>query len=556
MRSFTLDGRQKELATFDVVEVHGNKSFDHALRITTSPGASSEWNVQLRTPPTGSIQAGDVVLASFWMRCTESMTGEGFTGFVFELARPDFEKAAEVRLAAGSDWRECFVPFRAARDFSADESQVCLRVGYDRQTIEIGGLQITNFGKSTKLEDLPRTGVSYAGREADAAWRREALARIDKIRKGDLTVVVTDATGKAVDHASVHVTLKRHAFGFGSCVTVDNLLDPSADGDRYREIVDKYFNFAVFENDMKWQALYAGISPQLDEALNWLLQRNIIVRGHNLVWPSWRWLPTPLKQYQNDPEKLRQITEVHITNVVSHFRGKLTQWDVVNEPYANHDLIDLLGGGMVMIDWFKLAHAADPDCLLFLNDYGILEGPDGEHAKSFYEQIKYLKENGAPIGGIGIQSHFAAALPPPTQLLQTLDKFSELGLPIELTELSLNLDDRELQADYMRDFLIAGFSHPNVRGIMLWGFWEKRHWRPQAALFNADWSIRPLGQEWMDLVHKQWQTDEELLTDGQGTAETRGFLGEYEISVSAGAKSKTVSATLTHDGTKVSITLQ
>jgi len=212
---------------------------------------------------------------------------------------------------------------------------------------------------------------------------------------------------------------------------------------------------------------------KLDESQDWLAQRHIITRGHNLVWPGWRWLPPELKQYQDDPAKLREITNTHITEMVSHFRGKLAHWDVVNEPYSNHDLIDVLGGRGVMVEWFKLAHAADPDCRLYLNDFGILEaGPDGAHSRHFYDTIKFLLDSGAPIHGIGIQSHLAAALPSPRQLQRTLDKFSEFELPIELTELSLNSDDRELQADYMRDFLITAFAHPNVHGVMLWGFWK------------------------------------------------------------------------------------
>jgi GH35 family endo-1,4-beta-xylanase len=554
LRALSLDGRQKDLAKTEIVDVTG-ESFTQALRVTTSPGAQSEWNVQLRTRPLASVKAGDVLLARFWLRCTESMTAEGFVGFVYELSRPEFAKAAEVRLGAGAEWTECFVPFRASRDFGADETQVCLRVGFDRQTIEIAGLQITDFGQTKKLEDLPRTHVSYAGREANSAWRKEAMNRIEKIRKGDLTIVVTDVSGKAIENASVHAAMTNHAFGFGSCVTVENLLDPSSDGQHYREIVEKNFNLAVFENDMKWQALYSGISPKVDQALNWLRERNIKVRGHNLVWPGWKWLPSALKQYQDQPEQLRQITAKHITDVVSHFRGKLIQWDVVNEPYTNFDLINLLGGPNVMVDWYKLARQADPECKLYLNDYGILEGgPDGAHSQNFYGNIQMLKDHGL-IDGIGIQSHFAAALPSPVQLLQTLDKFSEFGLPIELTELSLNLDDRQLQSDYLRDFMTVAFSHPNVKGVMLWGFWEKRHWRPQGALFNADWSIRPHGQEWIDLVHKQWQTDVQLSTDNRGTANTRGFLGTYEITVSSGGKSKTVNASLEHDGTKVIIAL-
>jgi GH35 family endo-1,4-beta-xylanase len=554
--AFKVMGRQQELAEAKVVEVTG-EPFKKALRVSTKSGAQSEWNAQLFTIINEPVKTGDVLLARFSMRCTESMTDEGFVGFVYEMAHPEFDKAAEVRLAAGSKWRECFVRFRAPRDFPAGEARVCLRVGYDRQTIEIGGIQVINYGKTVKLEDLPRTGVSYAGRGEDAAWRNEALARIEKIRKGDLTVTVTDASGKALADASVHVKLTKPAFGFGSCVTTEMLLDQSPDGVRYREIIEKYFNRAVFENDMKWQAVYDGISPKTDQALDWLLQHNIDVRGHNLFWCGWRWLPAALKQYENSPDELRRISAQHATDVVSHFKGKLIQWDVVNEPYTNHDLIDLLGGRSVMIDWFKLAKQADPQCKMFLNDYGILEGgPEGAHSKDFFDTIKYLKDNGAPIDGIGIQSHFAAALPPPAQVLQTLDRFSELGLPIELTELSFNLDDRDLQADYMRDFMIAAFSHPNVNGVMLWGFWEKRHWRPQGALWSADWSMRPHGRQWIDLVQNQWRTNAELHTDVQGEAKTRGFCGTYEVTVSASGKTKTVNAKLTREGEKVNVTLE
>lgn len=553
IRQFEITGRQMELAKSELIKVQG-QPFTEALRVTTSSGSGSEWNVQLSQTTHAAIKTGDVLLARFWMRCTQSMTSEGFIGFVYEMAHPEFDKAAEVRLAAGAKWRECFVRFRAPRDFPADEARVCLRVGYDTQTIELGGLQIINYGNSLTLEDLPRTAVSYAGRSAEPSWRKEAMARIEKIRKGDLKVIVSDSAGQPIKNASVHAVLKRHAFGFGSCVTTDNLLDPSADGDRYREIVEKYFNRAVFENDMKWQALDGPVPPRLDQALQWLLDRNIKVRGHNLVWPSWKWLPKSLKPHESNPAELAQITSAHITSVVGHFRDKLIQWDVVNEPYTNHDLIDLLGGEKVMVDWFKLARQADPDCKLYLNDYGILEGSmQGQHARHFFGAIKSMKDQGAPIDGIGIQSHFAAALPSPTQLLQTLDHFSELGLPIELTELSLNLDDRDLQADYMRDFLIAAFSHPNVHGVMLWGFWEKRHWRPEGALFNADWSLRPHGRQWIDLVHRQWKTDATVSTATDGVASTRGFLGEYEITVSAGGKTKTAQAILSPDGTECQV---
>jgi endo-1,4-beta-xylanase len=547
-----LGGSQKQLATTQTIPITG-QAFQNALRISVKPGATAEWNVQLQIPVKVAVKKGDVLLAHFWMRCEESMTGDGFAGFVFELAKDDFAKAVEQRIDAGSAWRECFVPFTARRDFAAGDAHVCFRLGYDRQTIDLAGLEITNFGDAVKIADLPRTKISYTGREADAAWRKDALARIEKIRKGDLTIHVTDVSGNPLAGATVHATLKRHAFSFGSCVTVEQLLGTTADAKTYREIVEKHFNLAVFENDMKWPAMYESIPERTDRALAWLAERDIKVRGHNLLWPSWQWLPPELRQYKNDPDELRRRASEHVTRAVGHFRGKLFQWDVINEPYSNHDLMDLLGKE-VMVDWFKLAREADPDCKLYLNDFGILDGPStNEHRKHFYETIGWLKEKGAPIDGVGIQSHFGSDLPPPTQLLAVLDQLSQFGLPIESTEVSLNIEDRPLQADYLRDYMIAFFSHPNVNGIMLWGFWEGRHWRPQAALFNKDWSPRPAWKAWTDLVDRDWKTDVEVTTDQDGKATIRGFCGEYEVNATAGGKRATDKTNLPRDGATVKL---
>jgi hypothetical protein len=167
-----------------------------------------------------------------------------------------------------------------------------------------------------------------------------------------------------------------------------------------------------------------------------------------------------------------------------------------------------------------------------------------------------MKKSGAPIDGIGIQSHFGSDLPPPEQLLKVLDQFSQLGLPIESTELSLNIEDRALQADYLRDYMIACFSHPNVNGVMLWGFWEARHWRPQAALFARDWTPRPQWAAWQDLVQKQWKTDAQVSSDDQGIARVRGFCGDYDLHVAAGPKSASGKATLSRDGTEIKIVVK
>lgn len=543
LAAFTVQGEQAALVKTQTVGV-GNQKFNSALQITTEAGASNPWSVQLTAPITAPIKAGDVLLGHFWLRCVRSMTDEGYVGFVVEQSTPDFEKAVEFEISSAQDWREVFVPFKARRDFPAGSAHACFRVGYNTQTIELAGVELINYGPEANVASLPHTQITYEGRAADAPWRKAALARIEQIRKGDWTISVRNAKGEPAKGADVHVVLKNHAFGFGSCVDVGNLLSQTSDGEKYRQTVASLFNQAVFENDMKWPALANGISPDLDKAVDWLLAHNIRIRGHNVLWPSWRWSPPELLQYKNDPAKLKQVIAQHITEVVSHFKGKCFEWDVVNEPYSNHDITDILGRNAIN-EWYSLARQADPACKLYINDFGIL-GTDTAHENFFYDLVKSMHMLGGPLDGIGIQSHFGEVLPPPEQILKTFDRFANIGLPIESTEVSFSLDDQQLQADYMRDYMIACFSHPDVQGVMLWGFWETaaRYWRPKAAMYTADWKLKPEGVIWQNLVHKQWQTDISGKTDANGELRIRGFYGEYELTVNG----KSSRATLNRNG--------
>jgi GH35 family endo-1,4-beta-xylanase len=555
LEQFQLEGERASWGELEIIDIQG-QPFDRAIRLITHNDPGSEWGLQATLKTDFDIHRGDVLLARFWMRCVESMSGEGHTGFVVEPIDTPDAKAVELRVGAGKKWIQLFAPFKAMRNFPAGSAQIAFRGGFDRQTIEIGGIELINQGPDADLAQLPRTHITYSGRDANAPWRKTALERIEQIRKGDLTVHVVDPAGKPVPGATVNMKLKRHAFGFGSCVTADQITGARPEDIKAREIIETYFNRVVFENDMKWPAMWDGAPATLDRAVDWLLERQIEIRGHNLLWPSWQWSPTELRAYERDPKALRRLCEKRVATAVSHFKGKLIHWDVVNEPFNNVDLLNILGTG-VIADWLKLARAADPDCKLFVNDFGIFDGgSDSPHRRHYFETIQTLKQKGAPIDGIGIQSHFGATLPTPTNLLAVLDQFSAFGLPIESTEFTINNADRELQADYMRDYMIAVFSHPNVAGIMHWGFWEGRHWRPPAALWTRDWSPLPHAKVWIDLVTRQWSTQEKKTTDATGGTKVRGFLGEYTIDVIQAGQTQRTTAKLTRDGTAVRVVME
>jgi endo-1,4-beta-xylanase len=103
--------------------------------------------------------------------------------------------------------------------------------------------------------------------------------------------------------------------------------------------------------------------------------------------------------------------------------------------------------------------------------------------------------------------------------------------------------------------MTAVFSHPAVEGIVMWGFWEGQHYNPSAALYRRDWSIKPNGQVWENLVFNEWWTDEIGQTNENGFLEARGFLGDYEIEVEHEGRKVMVPARLERGGTRVGIVL-
>ena len=140
-------------------------------------------------------------------------------------------------------------------------------------------------------------------------------------------------------------------------------------------------------------------------------------------------------------------------------------------------------------------------------------------------------------------------------MLSGLDRFARLGLPIAITEFDINSEDEQLQADYTRDFLTACFSHPAVSEIVTWGFWEKRHWFPKAALWRADWSLKPNGKAWVELTTRKWWTQASGTTDSQGRYGARGFLGQYRVTATYKGKRAEQTVTLTATPTRARLAL-
>jgi hypothetical protein len=168
----------------------------------------------------------------------------------------------------------------------------------------------------------------------------------------------------------------------------------------------------------------------------------------------------------------------------------------------------------------------------YINDYGVLTRPSQGHQDFYFDYIRGLLEAGVPIQGIGFQGHIPERfeLTPPEELLTTMDRFAALGLPLQVTEFDFETTDRDLQARYTSDFLIAVFSHPAMVGLVTWTPFEYGQGegpKPDAAFFDYRLREKPNGQAWDSLVNQDWRTDLKLVTDEHGHASFRGFKGTY-----------------------------
>ena len=525
---------------------------------------ANSWDVQLsaRLLPSAVIKQGDKCLLLFFARSLGKSQAVGAANVEMRVP-PDYKKLGRTEFKVATAWEQVIMPFTAAATLLDGKGSATVPIGGAVQGIELGGLRLLDYGQDFDFAKLPHPNVSYEGREPDASWRKEALKRIDKLRKGTLNLEVTDAAGKPVPGAEVHAVLKRHAFGFGSAVTAKMLVDPSSDGDKYRAVVDECFSKVVMENDLKTFAWDTYTNPKqeggyrkawLDQSLAWLNEHHIPVRGHYLCWGPFEPWSEKLK---NNPQAIREKVLSHMRDITPAVGGRVSEWDALNHPVAWEKgiCIDSVLGSEFYAEVFNEARKLTK-LPLWINEDQVFR--EGRQQEEYFQIIQKLIASGVKIDGIGNQSHFHSSfLPSPDEMLKNSDRFAALVPALQLTEFDVNTDgDDQLAADFTHDLLIACFSHPAYTGFVMWGFWEGAHWKPATALWKKDWTEKPAAKVWKEWVCGKWKTDVTVKSDAQGRADVAGFFGRYEVTVIKDGKTARQEAMLERGGSQLNVRLQ
>jgi len=514
-----------KLSSFTSVDANQPR-FAHAVQATYSVNSGDNpWDESLHVPSIAKVTRNHTIYIRAWLRSSTS----SMVSLIFEQAAPPNSKFIDEGIGLTPEWKEYRVAGISDVSYGPGEAQLTVFLGYKSGAVEIGDIQVEDIGIKP-IQTLPLT-ISYYRKAPSDAWRAPALERIEKYRKGDLNIRVVDKHGRPVPGVSVHVDQVQQEFRFGSAVPAALLVDKSANGDRFRATVQRLFNTITFENDLKWTQLTPKDYTDVDAAYKWLDARGFRVRGHNLVWGSYRVLPQGIKE-MTDAQIVATIKE-RIKTMVTRFKGKVYLWDVVNEAVTERELWDRIGWDK-FYDTYRWAHEANPNVELCYNDFDWTEedsSGDGHRFKSI-ELVKSMLKQGTPLDVIGLQSHVGKPITPMDRVIEITNEIAALGKPLEVTEYDLGVLDDKVNGEHMRDFLTAMYSVPQVQSFVMWGFWAGAHWRAKegGAMFNLDWTPRPAAVAWEDLVKHQWWTKASLTTDTGGNARTRVFLGKLIVS--------------------------
>lgn len=463
---------------------------------------------------TGKVARGTTYAVSAWVKLGEAgSTERAAVNLTLVIDGKTYMNGAATEARRGT-WRRCWGSFRL-EELPLKEVKIYA--------------QGPAPGVDVCLADV-RVEAVQALTEADRARLR---ARTDEVRQRDVALRFVSPSGAPLPGGHVTVTQAARSFPIGSCLSAHAL---AADA-RYGRFFRDHFNFAVFENELKWTWTEASRGKEsyrdADALLGFLDENGLPARGHCLFWDN----SVPAWVRDLSPAELEDAMARRLSSVLGRYSGRFVNWDLDNEPLHGSFFADRLGPG-IYADMFRRSHALDPAAKYLVNEYNVLNGVDPKSTPDkFAELATSLASAGAPIGGLGVQGHLSA--PVGRHVAHALDTLAGTGLPIWITELDVAAVDDATRADDLEAVLREAYAHPAVEGIVLWGFWKGGQggphglgmYRKHAHLANADWSVAPAGQR-LEALLREWTTrDVTGEIGGDGCFKFRGYPGSYSARV-------------------------
>ena len=401
---------------------------------------------------------------------------------------------------------------------------------------------------------------------------KRAADTIEKHRKGYCKLRFVDEEGNPIAGKTVKINQQTHDFKYGANIFMLDEFESEEDNKTYRENFKKYFNLATVP--FYWDGLeptegkprYAKDSekvyrrPAPELCLEYCEEEGIDAKLHCLVYDKFTpdWLP------KKDMAAMEKLYEERYRQISERFSGRLYEVEVVNELLCEAwwKSQTVISEKEDIVEWaFDLASKYFPDDVLVFNEGNpIIPTFKHDYRSPYYMMLENALLKGVEVNKIGIQHHdFRGATArnteeyekdvksggemfDPKKLYKGLDVFANLGLPLELTEVTIptfgeTAEDEELQADLLEVLYTVCFGHEAVEGVVYWNVPDGYAYAPEGVnwnenackggLWHHDLTPKKSAERLYDLFNKKWHTDLELVTDKNGYVEFRGFYGDY-----------------------------
>lgn len=436
--------------------------------------------------------------------------GSGPIVAIVQGGPPDYRQKESASYELTKEWKEYSMTFLADQK-GYGLNNVAFQLGHAKGDIYVDDVEV-----------VPVEGVN------DMTWYNAADARIDSLRKKDFSI-------KATPNTDVKVELVRHDYPFGTALALYDSKDSVEKW--YRKTANKYFWYGVPENQFKWPEYEPKKGKlkkrEFKEYLDYVKDNGWGFRAHTLVWGHQGYGFDKHFSNQGSCKEIGQKIKARIDRDLKEYKGQIVEYDVWNEVFHEAFIFDKCGWGL--LDSAHIwAHKADPTAKLFINEYNVISAGETDR---LYEIVKGMLARKVPVHGIGVQCHFNARPVVPGLVKERLDKLASLGLPIKVTELDFGTWENgmdfseEEQAKRYELFIRSAFSHPAVEGILLWGFWDGRHWIKNGGIIAMDGREKPAAKTIYKLWHETWTTKGTFKADANGDVKFRGFPGKYKVTI-------------------------
>ena len=383
-----------------------------------------------------------------------------------------------------------------------------------------------------------------------------ALPNIEKYRKSDARIELSDADGRTIAGGDFKVTQIKQAFGFGCSIPFFQVPagDPGQDFEpppvtpKELELFKAVFNYSVIPFSAKWQRIEPTQGErnyeELDKYVDWCVKNGITMEFHYLSGFSPYWTR------QLSSEEMKAAWLRHCRQCVERYHDRIKFWQVVNDER--------------LLQWapeaFREIHAKYPDLKLGVSNCSMFYAPGSSTGGLLAgaDEIRDLQGAGIKVDYFATHGHKPMGCwPDMRQMYECLDKFAEFGVKLHISEATLDLGARfvspvrqgeiwtpELAADFFEQYYTVAFSHPAMEAINYWDLGPSIV-RPsvgaglmiggtgKAGLLDPDNgdAPRPLYNRLKKLIRENWMTRLDGKIAGDGVLAFRGFHGDYEISV-------------------------